>query len=295
METEVRITHLLPRELRERRRARSVAWLPVGTLEWHGPHLPLSVDGAISEGVAVEAAREIGGVAFPPMYYGDHRGLLTDVVHTPGWVAAPHIEVDHREGIYAQLGASQDRGVANAVRDHAAGAHEQHVALLLRAFWMIRAYGFARVVAIIGHGPNGVPTFAAADTFNAAQSACLVIPAGVHHLVHEMDHAGRYETSLMMALHPALVDVERAQDGAPRNAAGELEPLGVSGPGPASATAEHGREIVATYLERVRELLGELDDLDPQAAGADEDGTQPDWPDPSTTDERLWAATHTWS
>ena len=37
----VRYAELLPHEFRTRLAQRPVAYLPLGTLEWHGEHLPL--------------------------------------------------------------------------------------------------------------------------------------------------------------------------------------------------------------------------------------------------------------
>ena len=44
--------------------------LPVGSTEQHGPHLPLSVDAIISEGLAEMVARQVGGVVAPVISYG---------------------------------------------------------------------------------------------------------------------------------------------------------------------------------------------------------------------------------
>jgi hypothetical protein len=38
----VRYDELLPHEFRKRLAERPIAYLPLGTLEWHGEHLPLS-------------------------------------------------------------------------------------------------------------------------------------------------------------------------------------------------------------------------------------------------------------
>ena len=45
----VRYSDLLPWEFRERLAAKPVAYLPLGTLAWHGEHLPLGSDAIQSE------------------------------------------------------------------------------------------------------------------------------------------------------------------------------------------------------------------------------------------------------
>ena len=57
---------LLPHEFRTRLTARPIAYLPLGTLEWHGEHLPLASDPFQSEGLMIECARRFGGIVMPP-------------------------------------------------------------------------------------------------------------------------------------------------------------------------------------------------------------------------------------
>lgn len=56
-------------ELEERLRATDIAYLPVGTVECHGPHLPLGTDLYVATAVCVLAARDTGGLVLPPLAY----------------------------------------------------------------------------------------------------------------------------------------------------------------------------------------------------------------------------------
>ena len=67
-----------PGEIVEARTSLPVAFVPVGPLEWHGPHLPLGTDGLHAWHVAVRVAQEVGGVVLPPLFAG------TDTVRLPG-------------------------------------------------------------------------------------------------------------------------------------------------------------------------------------------------------------------
>jgi len=49
---------------------RSIIILPVGSLEQHGPHLPLGVDTMIPKGLAMMVAEEIEAMVMPPIVYG---------------------------------------------------------------------------------------------------------------------------------------------------------------------------------------------------------------------------------
>lgn len=67
-----------PGEILEARRRVPAVFVPVGPLEWHGPHMPVGTDGLHAWHVSVRVAREVGGVVLPPLYAG------TDAVRTPG-------------------------------------------------------------------------------------------------------------------------------------------------------------------------------------------------------------------
>ena len=69
----VRYAELLPHEFRTRLDERPVAYLPMGTLEWHGEQLPLGSDAIISEGLMVRCARKFGGIVMPPIHLGPDR------------------------------------------------------------------------------------------------------------------------------------------------------------------------------------------------------------------------------
>jgi creatinine amidohydrolase len=70
----VRIECLRPAEILARKRQCSLAFLPVGLLEYHGPHLPVGADAINAEMVARETCRQLGrGVVLPTLYFGTER------------------------------------------------------------------------------------------------------------------------------------------------------------------------------------------------------------------------------
>ena len=64
---------LLPEECVERIKEMPVAYLPLGTLEWHGPHMPLGADGIQSKELFVRVAEKVGGVVLPMLFMGPDR------------------------------------------------------------------------------------------------------------------------------------------------------------------------------------------------------------------------------
>lgn len=118
------------------------------------------------------------------------------------------------------------------------------------------ADAFAGVVLITGHGGNAEPLTRAVTTLRAEGRRVLAwgpsVPGGDA-------HAGRTETSLMLALDPAAVRDDRADAGAsdpladllPRLRAGgvaAVSPNGVLGD-PAGASADEGRALLATLTD----------------------------------------------
>src|SRR3990172_888881 len=71
--SEVRYHMLRPAQIVAMRTECPVVYIPLGNLEWHGPQNPVGADGLRAEGMAIRCARKGGGLAFPPLYYGESR------------------------------------------------------------------------------------------------------------------------------------------------------------------------------------------------------------------------------
>jgi creatinine amidohydrolase len=69
---------LTPHAFRLRLAAAPIAYLPLGTLEWHGEHLPLGADGLQAQGVFVQLAHEVGGIILPPLFMGPDSSQVAD-------------------------------------------------------------------------------------------------------------------------------------------------------------------------------------------------------------------------
>jgi creatinine amidohydrolase len=69
----VRYERLRPAQIVARRQACPVAWVPIGTIEWHGEHNPVGLDTLKIHALLERCALEIGGLVLPPLYYGECR------------------------------------------------------------------------------------------------------------------------------------------------------------------------------------------------------------------------------
>lgn len=67
---EARAELLSHEEIQERLINSSVVFIPLGALEFHGPHLPIGLDGLTAHGVCLAAAHKTGGIVLPTNYQG---------------------------------------------------------------------------------------------------------------------------------------------------------------------------------------------------------------------------------
>jgi creatinine amidohydrolase len=66
----VELEHMRPEEILLRKKEKSIAYLPIGPLEWHTPALPYGTDPLIAHYIACKSAEKTGGVVLPAMFLG---------------------------------------------------------------------------------------------------------------------------------------------------------------------------------------------------------------------------------
>jgi len=70
---EVSLACLRPEQICKRISRMPVAFIPIGPMEWHGPHCPYGTDGLNAQHVAAEVCRGLGGVLWPTLFWGTER------------------------------------------------------------------------------------------------------------------------------------------------------------------------------------------------------------------------------
>jgi len=180
----------------------------------------------------------------------------------------PHLPLGTDTIIASALAASLDAVVAPALPYGSSGEHAGFAgtlsigreALITVLVELVRSSAFARVVFVSGHGGNAEPLAAAVRRLrDEGHDVWAWSPAWGGDA-----HAGRTETSLMLALEPALVGPERAP--------GNTEPLtalmprlrseGVRGVAPngvlgdpSGASEEEGCRLLAAAIEDLQKFV----------------------------------------
>lgn len=193
-----RIAHLRPEQVIDEMQRCPVAYLPIGPLEWHGPHLPLGVDALNAENAALLAAERSGGLVLPTLYWGTERERDSQMLDWLGLDPLSYVVgMDFPANSLLSMYCS-----------------EEILALLVREQLRLAVrMGFRLVVLVTGHGAtNQIEVLRRlAMEFSAESPARVIIampfvtnPAGVM----EVGHASLIETALMQALYPETVRLD---------------------------------------------------------------------------------------
>jgi creatinine amidohydrolase len=250
--SEVRYERLRPHQIREAREACPVAYLPIGTIEWHGLHNPVGLDTLKIHGLCIRCAEAGGGLVFPPLYYGEHREH-----------ALMEAMASDREDIAREMGLDLANFRLGYMFQSVSEQYTNYHHLLLHVFHEIKSLGFKVIAVGCGHYPLLDHARAAGAIFHQAQRhgaektitwcwSGYELVRGDERFPACGDHAGRWETSLLMALDPGMQDLSRVAD------APDTKPIGASNNGVEQSSEEYGRTAAEAIVERVTARVAEL-------------------------------------
>ncbi len=236
--------------------AHTIAVLPVAAIEQHGPHLPVSVDTTLIEGVIKHAIPHIPQTVAALFLPTQQIGKSNEHARYPGTLTlSAHTLID----MWMELGAC------------------------------VAKTGIKKLVLFNSHGGQVSVMDIVARDLRAAHDLMvfatnwytLGLPEGLFS-DHEMRygiHAGDLETSMMLALTPHLVDMQYAENFASASESRkrfellgngtaaklgwqtqDLNAKGAAG-NAANATAEKGRAVLEFVGRQFARLLGEIDQL----------------------------------
>ena len=247
-EREVQYERLRPAQIVDARETTPVAYLPIGTIEWHGEHNPVGLDTLKIHQLAIRCARRTGGLVFPPLYYGESRET-----------SLMEANAEDRERIAEKMGLPPENFAPGYMQTTLLEQTLAYERLLLHCLLEIRSLGFQVVVIAAGHYPLIDHARAAACLFHKMipRPKTLTWAFTGYELVEDQgydvcgDHAGKWETSLQMALEPGLQDLDVLGDGS-------TPPIGVSNNGVLESSAEFGASAVAAIIDRVAPVVQHL-------------------------------------
>lgn len=227
------------------RTACPVAYLPIGTIEWHGEHNPVGLDTLKIHALLVKCAEAIGGLVFPPLYYGENREqALMEAVSTD------------RKKIAAKMGLASKNFDRGYMVETIADQNRNYQKLLLHIFHEIKSLGFKVLVVGAGHYPLLDHARSAAALFHQEQARPKMITWAMtgYELVRGRfepcgDHAGKWETSLLMYLDEGMQDLKVL----PKNR--KARPVGVSNNGVQDSNPDFGRKAVEAIVAVVRKQV----------------------------------------
>jgi len=222
---------------------RDTVVVALGATEQHGPHMPLATDALIGDHLARLLAERLDAFVAPTVRIGCSQ-------HHVGFAGTMSLSEETYHAIIGDL-----------VRSLLAG-------------------GFARIVLLPTHGGNFAPLAAALEKLDGAERARVtaLTDLGVLFQIAQLGerehgvplgegglHAGEWETSLMLAIHPELVRMDRAQAGFTgdlQEAVGSMFAGGVASISengaigdPARASAAHGERYWAAIEQIVAEQV----------------------------------------
>ncbi len=234
-------SELTPDEFRKRLAEAPIAYLPLGTLEFHGEHMPLGADGIQPTEFFKEVASEIGGIVLPALFLGPDRVETVNGNEYYGKDNGNHPSLD-KQYYEPQILTGSAYWIPNEV----------FILILKGILKQLKRQGFKIVVAH-GHGPSthqlinhasewekefGIRIFNLWGTGNDDWNGFM------------SDHGAMLETSVIMKYRPELVQMDKLPEDS------NIWPVGIRGYDPrVYGSTQRGEEIVGINKSRILESL----------------------------------------
>lgn len=241
----VRWAHITPDQFQARVRQTPVAYLPLGTLEWHGEHMPLGSDGLQPEAFFCQLAQRIGGVVLPMIFLGVDIEVEKDGEKFYG--------MDNYDREYKLKEPEKLAGSAYYTPERLFDMMiEQIVANIVRQG--------IKILVVHGHHPSMIRAEHLANQLNALYGIKIIScrngnsePPLIASNPLQADHGAANETSIMMNYYPELVHIDKLGDDLSRF------PKGLGGEDPRiGASPQRGKKIVDVQLERMSKIIKSL-------------------------------------
>lgn len=190
---------LRPNEILEEKEKCSIVYLPIGSLEWHGPAMPYGTDAIAATEIAKRVARNIGGIVMPTLYMGTEKKRRKETLDSIG--------LDNNEYIVGMDFPNNSMTSLYAREDIFAVTVREYLRILVNQ-------GYKLIVIINGHGASGQTAQLSrlADEFTGETCSKVISVLGIAPLDEndrDLGHATRLETSIQMAINKDSVDLKQ--------------------------------------------------------------------------------------
>jgi creatinine amidohydrolase len=209
--------------------------IPIGSLEQHGDHLPVSTDSIIIEHLAKNIAQKIQTLYIPAITFG--------------------ISFEHEPLFNISL------------------SNNTFTQLIGDICVSLAKYGMKNIILLNGHHGNiGSMYYISQNVSNRIPSDTRLNFINYWNLMKDFDHAGEIETSLLLAINPKLVKMKMARantkeiDGSKVAYTSLTSHPGsfpkITGNGvwgdPTKASISKGRSLLADLLQKIEQTIIEL-------------------------------------
>jgi creatinine amidohydrolase len=233
---------LTPPEFSARLANCPVAYLPLGTIEWHSNHLPLGSDGLQSQEFFKRLATEAGGIVLPMLFIGpDGYDTLIGGKEYYGMDCG-------------KVFSSQCTYEIQQLTGSAYWVPDSTFDIMMNGIMKQLSRAGFKIVVAHGHGPStgyiGKHTREFKDRYNLTVLNCWGNDSA--DLCLQCDHAGANETSIMMYVRPGLVEMRNL----PQDTT--IWPLGMLGNDPRThASRKYGKAIVDFEIHKMAAVIRE--------------------------------------
>lgn len=185
---------MIPAELLEGIRENGIAYIPIGSMEWHGPHMAMGMDTLNAYEVSLRASSKTGGVVLPPTYIGTETARDPEILKKIGF-----------SGNESIVGMDFPKNTVKSFY----WPQELFESIVRHQIEMLRDMRYRLIVLANGHGAdnqivilNRLAQEYSCQRFRVLPVFILFEDGGVG-----IGHAGLAETAIMLRICPQGVDL----------------------------------------------------------------------------------------
>lgn len=212
--------------------------IPIGSLEQHGNHLPVSTDSIIIEHLAKKVSEKSQSLYLPTITFG--------------------ISFEHEPLFNISL------------------THQTYSNFLSEICLSLIKYGMKNIILLNGHHGNmGCMNYISQNVFDKFPSNAKINFINYWSLMENFDHAGEIETSLVLAINTKLVKMKMARANTKEIAGSRIAYTSlttnsgsftkITGNGvwgdPTKASIKKGRSLLENLTQKIIEIIKEFKDF----------------------------------